>query len=159
MGSVGTEKRETDGVSAEYDIEQGVIDILKADTSFKTNSVRHWVDNSEERIPGVVVECESKQPDILDASGKAATWKTRMNVTPVTYADDDKDLDDIEQMTENTHRVVEALTAASLNAKLTGQTVNGFEADSGDRQKSDRWNERTVSRIVYFSITITQPST
>lgn len=138
-------------MSAENDIEKAVVDLLDVDTYFKDYDIRYSGDDSEAKKPGVIVECEPKQPDIADAAGKTVSWRTRLIVSPVTFAADDLNAVDMEVMADNANRFVEALTSATIQAKLAaGYKVIGIEADASDKKTDDRWNERSVSRNVFF---------
>lgn len=139
-------------MAAEYNIETRVITLLGSDSYFSSASIakRHWSDNSTERGVAVVVECSAKEPDILTATGRAATWRARLSLTPVTFAPDDASAATIETMALNANRFIEALTAGSLNSGLSSETVIGIEADNSERNLNDRWNERTVSVSIFF---------
>ena len=143
-------------MSLERDLEAAFIAILRADTVVAaiTTSFRKWADESQKRTDlQAMIKAEKPQEHLTGGDGKVWLWKCRVEADPLSYIPDDNTLADLDALYSAVFNATQGITAATLQAAMSGYTVFCLIEDTGERKIEERLSIWSCSKTVVIGFT------
>ena len=140
-------------VNIEQQIENRIVALLEADTYITDNSLQvvNWFEVSTE-VTGrqIVCHANSATPSLVDENGEAQEYEVKIDLLQYIHNTEDEtpgtETDTIYQILVG---FVEQTTKATIQAGLTGLTVNGKHTSPFEEEYDERFYTKVASMTIY----------
>jgi len=140
-------------IDIEQQIEDGMVTLLNADDYIIDNSIPviNWFDVSTEVVGRqVIAHANSAIPSLVDENGEAQEYEVQIDLLQYIHnTEDETPLAETDTIYQFLVGFIEQTTKASIQAQLTGLTVNGKHTAPFGEQYEERFYTKVASMIIY----------